>query len=86
MQKTMQRHLCLFTEVFRGIHAFHIYVLYAGLFSESNSPHTYLREEAVQWSLLSRLSSNRKMPTSLSPMQKYYVINHRKDLFLYVEV
>lgn len=35
-EKTMQRHLCLFKEIFRGI----LDVLYAGLFSESNSPHT----------------------------------------------
>lgn len=40
MQKSMQRHVCFFQEVFRGIYVFHMDVLYADPFSESNSPRT----------------------------------------------
>lgn len=77
-QKSMQTYLCFF-EKFLFVH---IYVLHAAYFFEGKSPHTHLREEGVQWSLLSHLSSNRKMPTSLSPMQKYSTVSCRKYIFV----
>lgn len=77
-QKTMQRNLWFFKEVFRGIYVFHIYVLYAGILSESKSPHARLREETIQWSP-SHFPLKEKYQY-LSTIQKYSVIKPLKIL------
>lgn len=74
-QKTM---LWFFKEVFRGIYVFHIYVLYAGILSESNSPHARLTEETIQWSP-SHFPLKEKYQY-LSTIQKYSVIKPLKIL------